>query len=159
MEELRAYNPPLHFSEEEQLIWQLLIYRDFQAFCSCSWRLIEDDFIKDGFFGIDGKGSENKDDWSLSYPSLESYKKAWISQSKEFTGKAFKNDPLKILFEKTKLSKIEILGDLALVHKHFDARFDLKDENPIVLDWISLFVLQKIGAEWKIRSFTGYLPK
>ncbi len=158
-ESYSKYQPPIAYSNDEKLIWQVLIHRDFVAFCTENWPLIENDFINEGFFGIDGKRSSNKLDWCLTYHSLESYKKDWIAQSKDFNTKTFLKDPLAILFNTTKLSKIEIIGDTALVHKVFNGEFMIKDEIPIVLDWISLFVLRKVDKEWKIASFTGYLPK
>lgn len=159
MIENSGYYPPLNYTDEEKLIWQLLINRDFTAFCSSNWSLIENDFIKDVFFGIDGKKSQNKQDWSLTFPSLESYKRDWIKQSLEFNSKIFTKDPLDILFKQTKLSKIEITEDFALVNKEFNAILPVENEKPVVLDWISLFVLQKIESDWKIKSFTGYLPR
>ena len=153
------YIAPFHYNIDEQLIWQTLIYRDFVAFCTEDWSLIENDFIEDGFFGIDGKRSTIKMDWCLTYHSLESYKQHWIQQSEDFNKKTFLNNPLNVLFNTTKLSKIEIIGNIALVHKEFNGVFTIKNEEPILLDWISLFVLRKINKNWKIASFTGYLPK
>jgi len=153
------YQPPSNYSKDEQLIWQVLIYRDFIAFCNQDWTIIANDFIEKGFFGIDGKKSTNKNNWCLTYDSLQSYKTDWINQSKEFNKKTFLIDPLEVLFNTTKLTKIEIKGDLALVHKEFNGAFRVKDEDSIVLDWISLFVLRKVNGNWKITSFTGYLPK
>jgi hypothetical protein len=153
------YQPPISYTNEEKLIWKLLIFRDFVAFCTKDWSIIENDFIKEGFFGIDGKKSHNKKDWCLTYHSLEAYKNDWISQSKDFNKKIFLNDPLEVLFKTTKLSKIEIKDTTALVHKEFKGVFKVKDEPSIILDWISLFVLRRVKRDWKIVSFTGYLPK
>ncbi len=159
MDTKNQYVPPSHYSKEEKLIWHVLIERDFVAFCNEDWDLIKDDFIEDGFFGIDGKRSINKMDWALTYDSLEAYKNDWIEQSKDFNKKTFLIDPLSVLFNTTKLSKIEIIDTTALVHKEFDGVFKVANEEDIVLDWISLFVLRKINGNWKIASFTGYLPK
>ena len=153
------YTPPAHYTDDECAIWQVLIYNDFVAFCSQDWKLISDDFIEEGFFGIDGHGSNNKLEWSLMYPNLESYKSAWINQSVDFSKKNFLLNPLEVLFDTTELNKFELVDDCALVHKSFSGKFELEDSTSIVLDWLSIFFLRKVDGNWKIASFTGYLPK
>lgn len=150
---------PFNINSDEYEIWEILIRNDFEAFCSSDWNMIANDFIEVGFYGIDGKKSSNKSDWSLTYYSLETYKIDWIKQSKEFNQLNFNCNPLDILYSTTNLSHIEIKNDIALVHKEFNARFDLEKKDPIILDWISLFILNKINTKWKIASFVGYLPK
>ena len=118
-----TYQAPNEYTSEEKLLWQVLIFNDFVAFCSKDWDLIADDFIEAGFFGIDGKRSTNKMEWSLTYDSLSAYKKDWIAQSKDFNKKTFLEDPLDVLFKTTKLTKIEIVGNSALVHKEFNGGF------------------------------------
>lgn len=153
------FKNPYSNNTAEYKFWEILIKNDFEAFCTRNWKMIEADFIKEGFFGIDGKKSVNKLDWCLTYNSLESYKNDWINQSEAFNLKDFDCNPLDVLYNTTKLSRLEIKGDIALVHKEFNGRFDIKNEDPIILDWISLFVLRKIEGNWKIANFTGYLHK
>jgi len=158
MSEYNIYKPN-NLEKDETLIWEMLIYRDFIAFQTSDWSMIKDDFIEDGFFGIDGKMSENKSNWNLAFESLESYKKEWLKQSQLFNENVFLEDPLKELFNTTTLSKIEIKNDLALVHKDFIGIFKIEYSDPIIFDWISLFNLKKINGKWKISSFVGYLKK
>lgn len=153
------YINPYKLESDEYYIWEILIRNDFEAFCKENWKMIQNDFIEDGFFGVDGKSSINKLDWSLTYDSLETYKNDWINQSNEFNKKTFVNNPLDVLYTTTKLSKIEIKGKLALVHKEFNGEFEILNEESIKLNWISLFILRKIKGNWKIANFTGYLPK
>jgi hypothetical protein len=150
---------PYKFDTDEYYIWEILIRNDFEAFCKMDWKMIQNDFIQDGFFGIDGKLSSNKLKWALTYDSLESYKIDWIKQSREFNKKAFLDNPLVVLYTTTKLSKIEIRDNIALVHKEFDGEFKVFKEAPVLLNWISLFVLRKVEGNWKIANFIGYLPK
>ncbi|MGY8908676.1 MAG: hypothetical protein ACKVIG_02275 [Flavobacteriales bacterium] len=153
------YINPYQLNTDEYYIWEILIRNDFEAFCKMDWKMIHSDFIKEGFFGIDGKLSSNKLDWCLTYDSLEVYKNDWINQSKEFNKKTFVNNPLDVLYRTTKLSKIEIKENIALVQKVFNGVFEVANEEPIKLNWISLFILRKVEGNWKIASFTGYLPK
>ncbi|MCK0132269.1 hypothetical protein MWU59_12225 [Flavobacteriaceae bacterium F08102] len=150
---------PKTYNEEERLIWELIMYRDFVAFCSEDWSMIEDDFMEEGFFGIDGKKSSDKATWSLTYPNLAAYKKDWLHQSTQFNKEEFAEDPLNFLFENVYLSRIDILGETAFVHKVFDGTLEVKNKPNLNLDWLSLFVLRKVNNQWKIQSFTGYLPR
>ncbi|QTD36381.1 hypothetical protein JL193_09430 [Polaribacter batillariae] len=54
--------------------------------------MVEDDFHKEGFIGIDGQKSQNKDQWKLSFLNLESYKNSWLQQAKEFHETAWEKD-------------------------------------------------------------------
>jgi hypothetical protein len=156
---MTIYNAPNTYIDDEVKIWNILIYNDFHAFCKGNWEIINNDFEEKEFYAIQGSKTNNKLDWNLQYYSLAAYKKDWLQQSQDFLKLDFLCDPLKVLFESTKLSKIKIQGDLALVHKEFNGTFELKGSDPIVLDWISLFTLRKYDSDWKIISFVGYLPK
>lgn len=156
---MNEFKPPIHFNKDETKIWNVLIYNDFNAFCKGDWTLIENDFISEGFFGIQANKSSNKLDWNLQYNTLQSYKLDWINQSREFNKLEFLEDPLKTLFETTKLAKIEIKGDSALVNKEFNGQFILNNKETIELNWVSLFLMKKIDDQWKITSFVGYMPR
>jgi hypothetical protein len=150
---------PFEIETDEYCIWEILIRNDFEAFCSNNWDIVANDFIEDGFFGVDGKKSKSKSDWSLTYSSLEAYRNDWLNQSRDFNLKSFDCNPREILYRTTELSKIEVKGNIALVHKEFNGRFAIRNEEPIILDWISLFVLRNICGKWRIANFTGYLSK
>jgi hypothetical protein len=156
---MNQFNPPVSYSLDEQEIWKVLIYNDFHAFCKGDWSLIEDDFIEEGFYGIQANKSTNKLDWQLQYDSLEAYKEDWIRQSEDFRKLDIIDNPLKILFETTKLSKIEIKGNSALINKEFNGQFSLRNSDPIILDWVSIFLMNKKENLWRIGSFVGYMSK
>ena len=50
MNNATTYRAPKTYTKDEKLIWQVLIFNDFVAFCSQDWELIADDFISDGVF-------------------------------------------------------------------------------------------------------------
>ena len=156
---MSIYNAPNTYDNDEVKIWKILIYNDFYAFCKGDWEMIHNDFDEKEFYAVQGNKTNNKLDWSLQYNSLAAYKEDWLNQSRDFLKLEFLCDPLKVLFESTKLSKIKIHGDIALVHKEFNGTFEIKGANSIVLDWISIFILRKYAEDWKIISFVGYLPK
>lgn len=156
---MNKFKPPINFNKDEIKIWNVLINNDFNAFCNSDWSILENDFISEGFFGIQANKSSNKLDWELQYDTLESYKLDWINQSREFNKFEFLEDPLSTLFNTTKLSKIEIKDSTAMVNKEFNGRFLIKNNKTIELNWISIFLMRKINDQWKIASFVGYMPK
>ena len=156
---MNKFKPPVNFNKDEIKIWNVLINNDFNAFCNNDWSIIENDFISEGFFGIQANNSSNKLDWGLQYDTLESYKLDWINQSREFNKFEFLEDPLSTLFNTTNLSKIEIKESTAMVNKEFNGRFLIKNNKTIELNWISIFLMRKINDQWKIANFVGYMPK
>jgi hypothetical protein len=156
---MNQFNPPETYTTDEKNIWDVLMYNDFYAFYKGDWSLIEDDFIEESFYGIQANKSSNKLDWNLQYDCLDAYKKDWIKQSEGFRKLDFINDPLKILFETTKLSKIEIKGNSALINKEFNGEFSVRNAEPIILDWMSIFFMKKKENRWRIGSFVGYMSK
>ena len=154
-----GFAPPVTYSADEVKIWNLLIYNDFHAFCKGDWEMIQNDFAEKEFYAIHSNKSNIKIDWSLKYDSLSVYREDWLRQSKEFLRLDFRLNPLEILFASTKLAKIEIKEDMALVHKEFNGAFELKGADTVLFDWISLFTLRKFDSDWKIIGFVGYLPK
>lgn len=156
---MSVFQNPYREGSDEAMLWEVLIKNDFEAFVSGKWELISEDFIEEEFYGIDGNLSHRKVDWNLKYYHLELYKSDWLQQSKDFNAKNFVSDPLRHLYETTRLSIMQIREEKALVHKEFNAKLDVVNDEPIYLNWISLFMLRKVEGKWKIASFLGYLPK
>lgn len=51
-------------------IWDMLVTRDIDAFLTADWSKVADDFVKDGFLGINANRDANPDNWRLSFPRL-----------------------------------------------------------------------------------------
>ncbi len=143
---------------DRHAIWDMLVERDIDAFLAADFSLVEDDFIEEGFLGIDCKHTDNPDHWHLTFPTLPAYRTEWLRQAREFHKETFAEDPRPAIFAATTLRDIEINGDLALVHKKFDGAIKKSDGTRDILNWQTLYHCRRIGKQWKIMGFNGYMP-
>ncbi len=139
-------------------IWEMLMNRDFEAFINNDWSMIADDFIEEGFIGIDGRHNGNPDSWKLSFPNLEAYKIEWLKQAKAFEETDWSGDAKTMLLQATVLRDIEINGNSALAHKKFLGAFVKSNGEKIPANWQTIYYCRRINGTWKIIGFTGYLP-
>ena len=151
--EMNPFEDPEHRS-----IWEILVHHDIEGFIRQDWSLCEADFLETGFVGIDGCFSDDPDNWELTYPNLESYRIAWLSQSREFASHEYTENPRDRLFTSMKLAWIKINGPNALALKIIDGSIRRVDGEEIQLSWQSLFLCRKVDGCWKINGFVGYLP-
>jgi enamine deaminase RidA (YjgF/YER057c/UK114 family) len=152
---MNPFNPN---DPDRYYIWEMLVERDINAFVQSDWDQIADDFVVEGFMGIDARFLGNPDSWRMSFPNLDSYRRHWLDQASFFNTTGWKDDPKAKLFEATTLRDIELVGDSALVHKKFDGSIQRKDGDSEVLNWQTLYRCQKVNEKWKIAGFTGFLP-
>ncbi|WP_299528921.1 RidA family protein [Ulvibacterium sp.] len=143
---------------DRRYLWEMLVNRDIKAFVSQDWSMVQDDFIAEGFMGIDAGKQHDVDKWGLKYPSLEAYKTEWLSQAKEFAKVDLVEDKEDAFHRVTILQDIEIQGTFALLHKKFFGPIQKKDGGQIETDWQTLYRCRKVGDVWKIVGFTGYMP-
>ncbi|WP_431324546.1 hypothetical protein [Rhizobium sp. YTU87027] len=139
-------------------IWEMLVPRDIDAFLAADWSLVEDDFVEEGFIGIDGRKQPSPDKWRLAFPSLSAYRDEWLRQAKDFKTQSFSEDTRTAIFTTTTLEDIEIAGDMALVRKKFDGGLAKADGTRDVMQWQTLYYCRLHDGRWKICGFTGYLP-
>src|SRR5665213_3555573 len=150
-------NPFLNDPDRHE-IWEMLVQRDTDAFLSQNWEMVKDDFIAEGFFGIDGRTLANIDSWRMTFPNLETYRDFWLSQAADFAKSSFRSDARVALYEATTLRDIEITADVALAHKKFDGSLEETNGHRIRLLWQTLYVCRKVSGRWKLAAFAGYLP-
>lgn len=139
-------------------IWDMLVTRDIDAFLSADWSMVQNDFVEDGFIGIDGRKQANPDEWRLTFPTLSAYKDEWLRQARDFAGQTFAEDTRTAIFTTTTLENIEISGDMALVRKKFHGGLTKSDGTRDVMEWQTLYYCRLHQGRWKISGFTGYLP-
>lgn len=149
---------PFPDDADRSAIWTMLVERDIAAFVAADWSMVEDDFIREGFLGINGGKSGNPDDWRISFPTLEAYRDDWIRQARESQGQDYAEDVLAGIHRATSLTEIEINGDIAIAHKKFDGAIALKDGGADRLNWQTLYFCRKVDGTWKLTGFAGYLP-
>jgi hypothetical protein len=139
-------------------IWDMLVPRDIDAFLAADWSMVADDFVEEGFIGIDGGKKESPDDWRLAFPTLGHYRDEWLRQAQSFQKESFAEDARTAIFTTTTLEDIEINGDMALVRKKFDGSILKADGERDVMKWQTLYYCRLHEGRWKISGFTGYLP-
>lgn len=151
-------NPFVGVDSARSDIWDMLVARDIKAFVDADWSIVADDFVEEGFFGIDAAKSSAQDDWRLKYPSLEQYRDEWLSQAKETQTLADPEEALKGIHAATRLADIDVSGDVAVAHKKFDGHVVLRDGSIDRLNWQTLYNCRRVDGRWKIASFVGYMP-
>jgi hypothetical protein len=151
-------NPFPASDEARHAIWEMLVRRDIDAFLAADWRRVEDDFVEEGFIGIDAGKETSPDRWRLAFPTLGAYRDEWLRQAEDFAGQAFAEDPRTAIFATTTLEDIEISGGTALARKKFDGSILRADGGRDRMLWQTLYYCRRHGGRWKISGFTGYLP-
>ena len=69
---------------DRHALWQALIARDSDSFAAADWSLCDGDFAHERFEGISAHGSLGPVDWTLRYPTVESYRDDWLEMAKRY---------------------------------------------------------------------------
>jgi enamine deaminase RidA (YjgF/YER057c/UK114 family) len=139
-------------------IWDMLVRRDSDAYLRQDWSAVAADFVVEGFYGIDARGSADAAQWGLSFASLGAYRDEWLRQAAETARTADSARAQMALLSATSLNEIELQGEVALAHKKFNGQLPNRDGSVTPLRWRTLYVCRRHEARWKIASFVGYLP-
>ena len=70
-------NPFAPDDADRRAIWDMLVQRDIRAFVAGDWDAHFADFAPDGFFGIDGRFSDDPDSWRATFADIARYRVAW----------------------------------------------------------------------------------
>jgi len=144
---------------ERTAVWEMLVARDCEAFVGADWGLIAQDFWEERFEGISANGSNDPAGWSLSYPTLDAYRRDWLRMAAEFLQTPLVGgDHLGLLYAMTTLDRFEFDGDRLLVWKRFRAEAPLESGGDLSISMQSIFRLHRDGGRWRIVGFIGYLP-
>jgi hypothetical protein len=145
---------------ERHGMWEMLHARDSQAFVTGDWGMIEGDFDQANFEGIVCEGVFEPDKWKVTYPTVESYRDAWLVMSRDFLAMKLAGGVThrELIYKVTRLDVIEISGDRALAHKKFLGEQALEGGGMYRLQGQTLYRLHRRGSGWKIVGFVGYLP-
>lgn len=148
---------PFPDDPDRSAIWDMLVPRDIAAFVACDWGLVADDFIAQGFSGLNAQKSPNPDDWTLAFPTLDAYRSEWLRQAAAAAAIAYAEDLETAIHRATRLERIEITGDAAVAHKKFDGTVRLADGGDDRLNWQTLYLCRRDAGRWKIAGFVGYM--
>ena len=149
---------PFADDPDRAAIWTMLVPRDIAAYVAADWRMVADDFVADGFIGIDAVKSPNPDGWRINFPDLDAYRDEWLRQARAGATVAYAEDVEAAIHRATSLRQIDISGDSAMAHKKFDGAIARADGSVDVLNWQTLYLCRKVAGIWKLAGFVGYLP-
>jgi hypothetical protein len=144
---------------DRHALWQALIARDSDSFVAADWSMCDGDFAHERFEGISAHGSLNPVDWTLRYPTVVSYRDDWLQMAERYL-----KVPLaavshrELLYKMQTFAKVEIEDDRAIVWKQFRADEPLTNGERYGICAQSVYRLHRIGGQWKIVGFVGYLP-
>jgi len=155
-----AVNPfSVEADVDRRAIWDALVARDSEAFAAMDWSICEADFAADRFEGISARGCLDPAEWSLLYPTLNSYRDDWIRMAKEFLAIPLVNVSHRdLLYRMQAIVRIEFGENRALAWKQFRACELVKGGGKYEISAQSVYRLHQIAGQWKIVGFVGYLP-
>ncbi|WP_033047921.1 hypothetical protein [Sinorhizobium meliloti] len=136
----------------------MLVRKDVDGFVAQDWSVFGGSFKHDGFCGLDAKSSLNPADWELRFPTVESYREAWLEDAGRSAATAYAEDRRNALFRATNMLDIRVQGHTATARKTFDDAIALAAGGSQKLNWQSVFFCTKEGGAWKITGFVGFLP-
>jgi enamine deaminase RidA (YjgF/YER057c/UK114 family) len=152
-------SPPFPLTDVDRwTLWEMLVRRDSRAFIDRNWAAIEDDFIREGFHGLDAGKHEDPAHWRLAFPSLDTYREEWLRQAEECHQLLIPDTAYEALLAATTLDEIEVRADCALARKKFHGALPKSDGSALELKWQTLYVCRRSAGRWRIASFVGYLP-
>ena len=148
---------PFADDTDRATIWEMLVRRDIEAFVTQDWGMVSDDFDEQRFLGIHAHNSANPDDWDAAFPSLSVYRDEWLRQAAESAATAYAEPLSEGIHRATRLTEIDITGDVAVARKKFDGTIKRADGTDDTLNWQTLYFCRKTGDLWKITGFVGYM--
>ena len=149
---------PFPRDADHAAIWTMRVARDIAAYVAADWSLVAEDFVTDGFVGIDAVKSGDPDGWRINFPTLAAYRDEWLRQARAGQQTAYAEDVEAAIHRATTLVQIDIAGEMAMAHKKFDGAIERADGTRDVLAWQTLYLCRKVAGVWKLAGFVGYLP-
>ena len=150
---------PYPQGSDDFALWDMLIFKDINAFTTCDWDAHASAFLKDNFLGISGNKSHRPQDWAPAFPSLEVYKENWLGDARAAALRADPETLRRAHFAASKLAKITVNDSLALCVKRFDGAVTYQDGITEPLEWETAYICRKQQGRWWIAGFVGFLPK
>lgn len=151
-------NPFPQGDPDRHALWEMLMRRDFEAFVTRDWSMVEGDFLADRFFGMHAHFLNDADSWRLQFPTLESYRDEWLRQAEESAAIDYAEPLRDALFRCVTLRDIDLQGDRAVLHKKFNGTIARADGSSERLNWQTLYFCFRLDGRWRITGFVGYMP-
>lgn len=144
---------------DRHFIWDRLIIADTEAFVAHDWSVIEKDFAADRFEGVRCNQSADPKKWTITFPQLKDYKNAWLTASREFLAKDFRDcTHREAIYRRCRIRRIDLAGDRALAFKEFSGKVPQADGTTLSGDRLTIYRLHRIKGRWRVVGFLGQLP-
>lgn len=151
-------NPFAGRDPDREQIWEMLVSRDIEAFVAADWSMVSEDFLEEAFLAIDARKSARVEDWIPGFTSADDYRDEWLRQARQAQADLDQDSIASALHALTDLEQIDINGDIALAHKHFDGTVKKKGGGYETVNWQTVYFCRRKNGRWKICGFLGYLP-
>ena len=144
---------------DRHVIWDRLIIADTEAFVAHDWSVIAGDFAAERFEGVRFNGSSDASKCTIAFPSLQDYKNSWLTTSREFLAKEFRDcTHREAVYRRCRIQRIDIAGDRALAFKEFCGEVPLAAGGSLSGERLTIYRLHRIKGRWRIVGFLGQLP-
>ena len=151
-------NPFTAKDKDAAQLWEVLVARDIEAFVACDWQLHARDIHAPAFCGINANGSADPASWTLEFADLATYGQTWLRFARESAARSAPELLKREHHKASTLREVQVGGEVATCLKSFNGAFEHDDGTPEVLHWETLYTCRRIGQDWKIWSFVGFLP-
>lgn len=155
---MTPYQNPFPPGSDQHALWHLLVEVDIESFVEADWARLQSAFVPTGFTAIDAKGSSNPDEWRLSFSRVDDYGALWLQNARSMAEQVTPEALRHAFIDATRMDDIEVQGDSALLHKKLDGQIVTHSGAIIPLHWQTLYQCVRLGGEWKIAGFVGFLP-
>ncbi|MBW3536946.1 MAG: hypothetical protein KY395_04135 [Actinobacteria bacterium] len=139
-------------SDARELI-EMLWRRDSVACVRGDWDAVSDDFDPDEFIGF--VGGANGAHWRIGYPTLESYREAWLTGADLFGGGADPEGATQEALSASTIAEIEVRGRRALVRKNFSGKVG---PSQVSMEGRTYYFCRNDGRRWRITGFAAGFP-
>lgn len=152
------FNPFAAGDPHRRALWDMLVARDIDAFLAADWSMVEGDFKREGFIGLHARHQGDPDQWRLAFGTVEAYRDEWLRQAEAAKEISYAEPLRAAIFRATRLTDIDINGEVAVLHKKFDGSIRRSDGDVDRLLWQTLYFCAHDGQRWRIAGFVGYMP-
>lgn len=130
------------------VIVDMLWTSDSAAFARRHWEDIAADFDDESFVGhVCGPDPTR---WSLAYPTLASYRDAWLAAAHDLPMQD-ETQALEFTLSSSTITDVEVRDDRATVRKSFHDPGTARETG------VTMYLLRRISGAWKIVGFTANL--
>ena len=148
-----------HHEPDRHALWEILVARDSEAFAACDWSMCKEDFAPMRFDGISAQGSLDPLNWSLQYPTVDSYRDDWLKMADKYRQVPLSDISHRdFLYLMQTFARVDLTDDRAVVWKQFRAEALLTTGERHRALGQSVYRLHRIDGRWLIVGFVGYLP-